>query len=77
VFSAITWYRDSVPGLRHDFRRREVAFEPEPGSAPNLTLSEPTRGCIRPTLGLLIRQPPVTPAWIATPPDALAATGAP
>src|SRR5487761_2257492 len=42
LFDAIMWYRGNLPKLVLDFRRRQVAFEPELDSDPNLGLPERT-----------------------------------
>jgi len=79
VFYAIIWYRGNLPRLVLDFRRREVAFEPELNADPNLGLPEETTDGIRRMLGFFIGQPPVTPFWVAVPPglEAAEATGPP
>ena len=79
LFEAIMWYRGNLPKLVLDFRRRQVAFEPELDSDPNLGLPERTRDGNRRMLGFFIGQPPVTPFWVPAPPglDEAAATGPP
>ena len=79
VFEAITWYRGNLAKLILDFRRREVAFEPELNDDPNLGLPEETRDGIRRMFGFFIGQEPATPFWVPVPPDlvAAAATGPP
>ena len=79
LFEAITWYRGNLPGLMKDFRRREVAFEPELNDDPNLGLPEQSRDGIRRMLGFFIGEPPATPFWVPAPPGLVAAeaTGPP
>ncbi len=79
LFCAITWYRGNLPRLVQDFRRREIAFEPEWDRDPNLGVPERTRDGIRRMLGFFIGEPPATPPWVPAPPAAAAtaSTGPP
>ena len=79
LFDKIIWYRGNLPRLIRDFRRREIAFEPEMNADPNLSLPERTREGTRRMLGFFIGQPPATPFWVPVPPElqAAAATGPP
>jgi hypothetical protein len=78
LFNAITWYRGDLHRLIVDFRRREVAIDPEVDRDPNLGLPARSRAVIGRALGFFIGQEPVTPFWVPVPPDlAAAATGPP
>ena len=79
LFSVMMWYRGNLPRLIKEFRRREVAFEPELDSNPALALPEQSRDGIRRMLGFFIGEAPATPFPPPASPGLLAAaaTGPP